>query len=346
LLFATLQAVRRKNRAIEAPGGSETGTPLAATNSTEPDAGVVPAVTSPPASDGDDFTDTYEALTGEATTSTDEPPETIDAPEETPEWEPHPAARTTPDEDVPEITPEDADPPLAADTPSEDIWADPTPTAMSDAAALEDVTPVAGEDTASFSSFLDDDTPAAQSETPAAEDPFTTMDDEPFATQAEPAAAGTDLYSPAAIGTEEDAVPAETAIAGEDTPEEEPFERAGRWWFKRGAELLVYNEQSGEWVPSPTPLPTVEQRTPTRFGPDSGTTQTFSDIAAVDPEPQPEPEVEAEAEPEPGSEKAEPELIEPTAQQGFWRCPSCGAVNGSTSATCRMCFAARPAAGA
>ena len=82
-------------------------------------------------------------------------------------------------------------------------------------------------------------------------------------------------------------------------PEEQPFERAGRWWFKRGQELLVYEEQTAQWVPAPaTEIPTSE--------------------------PEPEP------------------VRGPATQSGYWRCPSCGAVNGSTAATCRMCFAARP----
>ena len=83
-------------------------------------------------------------------------------------------------------------------------------------------------------------------------------------------------------------------------PEEQPFERGGRWWFKRGQELLVYEEQTAQWVPAPA-----------------------TEIPAAEPEPEPEP-------------------AGPATQSGFWRCPSCGAVNGSTAATCRMCFAARP----
>ncbi|MGI8790027.1 MAG: hypothetical protein ACR2I4_03985, partial [Actinomycetota bacterium] len=82
-------------------------------------------------------------------------------------------------------------------------------------------------------------------------------------------------------------------------PEEQPFEREGRWWFKRGQELLVYEEQTAQWVPAPA-----------------------TEIPAAEPEPEP--------------------VRGPATQSGFWRCGSCGAVNGSTAATCRMCFAARP----
>jgi hypothetical protein len=78
-------------------------------------------------------------------------------------------------------------------------------------------------------------------------------------------------------------------------------------------------------MPSPTPLPTIESLngeggSASRFGPDATVTQTITDITTTEPE----------AEEEPG-------------QQGFWKCPTCGAVNGSTATSCRMCFAARPA---
>jgi hypothetical protein len=75
-----------------------------------------------------------------------------------------------------------------------------------------------------------------------------------------------------------------------DEPQEQPFERDGRWWFRRGAELLLYDESTGQWVPAPT------------------------------------------TEPGPADQEG----------QGFWKCPSCGAVNGATATTCRMCFSARP----
>ena len=29
-------------------------------------------------------------------------------------------------------------------------------------------------------------------------------------------------------------------------------------------------------------------------------------------------------------------------EAGHWKCPTCGAVNGSTATSCRMCFTARP----
>lgn len=84
-----------------------------------------------------------------------------------------------------------------------------------------------------------------------------------------------------------------------DEPEEQPFERDGRWWFKRGGELLVYDEGTGQWVASPQGA-----------GATVATTQTAA------------PAVQADA------------------GEG-WKCSSCGAVNGSTATSCRMCFAPR-----
>lgn len=102
--------------------------------------------------------------------------------------------------------------------------------------------------------------------------------------------------------------PAEVAAAPEPAaaapepaaePQEQPFERDGRWWFRRGNELLVYDETSGQWVPAPSAAP-------------------VGGAAAAG-------------------------AAEPAASEGgFWKCPSCGAVNGSTATTCRMCFTARP----
>ena len=94
-----------------------------------------------------------------------------------------------------------------------------------------------------------------------------------------------------------------------EMPEEQPVEREGRWWFKRGGELLLYDETTAQWVPAPVP----ESQ-----GPESGSpadTAQFGGAAAG---------------------------LETEAQSSFWKCPSCGAVNGSTASTCRMCFAARP----
>jgi hypothetical protein len=91
-------------------------------------------------------------------------------------------------------------------------------------------------------------------------------------------------------------------------PEEQPFERDGRWWFKRGDELLVYDEQTGQWQPAPANNPMSAGAAPAGMQPSAA-------IGGAQPSGE---------------------------SGGFWKCTSCGAVNGSTSATCRMCFAARP----
>jgi hypothetical protein len=91
-----------------------------------------------------------------------------------------------------------------------------------------------------------------------------------------------------------------------DMPEEQPIERDGRWWFKRGGELLLYDETTAQWVPAPMP------------------------------------EAPGGSEPAGDSNGAEFGGAAASTQSSFWKCPSCGAVNGSTASTCRMCFAARP----
>lgn len=96
---------------------------------------------------------------------------------------------------------------------------------------------------------------------------------------------------------------ATTGLRG-DEPEEQPFERDGRWWFKRGGELLVYDEGTGQWVASSAAAATGTP-SPTSLG------ETAT-------------------------------AVTPRADAGEgWKCSSCGAVNGSTATSCRMCFAPR-----
>ncbi|MFN2524983.1 MAG: Ran-binding zinc finger domain-containing protein [Actinomycetota bacterium] len=92
-------------------------------------------------------------------------------------------------------------------------------------------------------------------------------------------------------------------------PQDQPFERDGRWWFRRGTELLVYDEGTGQWVAAPP----------------GGVAGTGTAAAA--------------------GTAAAPSAVLAGEQAGagaFWKCPSCGAVNGATATTCRMCFTARP----
>lgn len=98
------------------------------------------------------------------------------------------------------------------------------------------------------------------------------------------------------------------ALSGTE-PEEQPFERDGRWWFKRGDELLVYDEGTGQWVPA--------------GGAPRAAAPVTSGAAAA-------PATTTTAYPTTGAEAGE-----------GWRCPSCGAINGSTATVCRMCFTPR-----
>lgn len=110
-----------------------------------------------------------------------------------------------------------------------------------------------------------------------------------------------------------------TAAAGtaqaEDEPQEQPFERDGRWYFRRGDELLIYEEQTGQWVPAPEASagggasPVAAQSAATGAVGGGATVAAQTQTAA--------------------------------ATGSFWKCPSCGAVNGSTAESCRMCFTAR-----
>jgi hypothetical protein len=119
---------------------------------------------------------------------------------------------------------------------------------------------------------------------------------------------------------ERSAVPA----GAHDDPEEEPFERDGRWWYRRGEELLVYDEQTGQWLQ-------VQ-------GQSSSWPAGYAGAAAA------EQAAGTHAETRTGTiaeeQGARAEAVE--ASSSFWKCPSCGAINGATASSCRMCFAARP----
>lgn len=124
-----------------------------------------------------------------------------------------------------------------------------------------------------------------------------------------PAATGAVGAAPTGATPAAAAVPAAAAApVATAEPQDQPFERDGRWWFRRGNELLVYDEQAAQWVPAPALAATAA----------APATTAPAGVAA-------------------GAGAA------PGADAGsFWKCPSCGAVNGSTSASCRMCFTPRP----
>lgn len=147
------------------------------------------------------------------------------------------------------------------------------------------------------------------------------------ADEAAPAAEGPPPTDDRGEALPEEPVPAGgPATSFEDEPEETPFERDGRWWFKRGGELLVYEEQSGQWVPAPPSnaqvlAPAAVGSAVSDSGSEAGDAGAPEQgLPAQDPDPEPEPV---------------------PASSSFWKCPSCGAVNGSTATSCRMCFAPR-----
>ncbi len=122
-----------------------------------------------------------------------------------------------------------------------------------------------------------------------------------------------------------------------DEPDDQPFERNGRWYFRRDNELLVYEESTGEWVaadpadlepPAPVPPAAPSSAASTSTGDD------FASAGAGDAGSAPTGDTERF--------EAVEEEPRPAAGGGFWKCPSCGAVNGSSADTCRMCFSARP----
>jgi hypothetical protein len=116
-----------------------------------------------------------------------------------------------------------------------------------------------------------------------------------------------------------------------DEPQEQPFEREGRWWFRRGDELLVYEEQTGEWMPAPTNRAGVLQASSDE---DDATGDGTGAAAAA----------YSAGSSEPSSSGRPSGWATQEATSGFWKCPSCGAVNGSTATSCRMCFTPRPEA--
>lgn len=118
------------------------------------------------------------------------------------------------------------------------------------------------------------------------------------------------------------------AVAPQEQPLEQPFERDGRWWFRRAGELLVYDERTGHWGPAPTQAPSETIVSAAAHGPGGGAPvtggsvdQDAGDVTTAGP-------VQRAETPENG----------PADQGSFWKCRSCGAVNDATASTCRMCF--------
>ena len=117
----------------------------------------------------------------------------------------------------------------------------------------------------------------------------------------------------------------EAAAEAAAEPEEQPFERDGRWWFRRGDELLVYDEQTAQWLRAEG----------------SSTRAVYGQERAA--------EQGAVATESRTTTYAEPSRADEAGSQGsaetsndFWKCPACGAANGIAATSCRMCFTARP----
>ncbi|HJR45582.1 MAG TPA: Ran-binding zinc finger domain-containing protein [Actinomycetota bacterium] len=136
------------------------------------------------------------------------------------------------------------------------------------------------------------------------------LSDSPTTTTATPAAAA--AATPAAAEPVVDSAFASHA----DDPQEEPFQRDGRWWFRRGDELLLYNEGTGQWEPA-LDQPAAAASPPTTAAQPSAATQSTATTTAEVP-------------------------VAADQVSSFWKCPTCGAVNGTTATSCRMCFAPRP----
>lgn len=122
---------------------------------------------------------------------------------------------------------------------------------------------------------------------------------------------------------EDEPVGTEPALASAEEPQEQPFERDGRWLFRRGDELLMYDEQTGQWGPAPAGATFADASEPVGTAPAAGT--SGAPVETV----------------QPAGQTAEPGASQPATSGSFWKCPSCGAINGSTATSCRMCFTPR-----
>ncbi len=219
-------------------------------------------------------------------------------------------------------------------------------------------TEVLGVEAAEPGSAIDDATPL-EAPTPATElAPDWTPAPEPDA--------AVDEASPdATVPVEEEvADAAEEQVAVTDATSYEPYQGDGRWWFERDGELLVYDEQRGEWTAA-EPVGEAQgiraeeaEATPST----PSTTVPAADTEAVVAEPGVHPLDEPRPEEPSVTLPYDEPVLEDTAvagsditsdetaaaatssepQPSFWKCPSCGVVNGSTAMTCRMCFTARP----
>ena len=176
----------------------------------------------------------------------------------------------------------------------------------------------------------------------------------------EPVAATEAVALPVAASEPE---PEPAQAEGPDSEEEGPFERDGRWWFRRDGELLVYDERTEEWVDPNTEPESAGDRAPLQNNAiDAESTAPETTTGADEPQPHPLEEARGwDTAPADATQAPIPEPVSPPepitqveqtvadvpaetseASGGHWKCPACGVINGSTATSCRMCFAARP----
>ena len=120
-------------------------------------------------------------------------------------------------------------------------------------------------------------------------------------------------------------------IAKQQDPEEQPFERDGRWWFRRDGELLLYDERTGQWGPAPEqdPSATVVSPTVTRDTPGAVTASGAAHASGRETDVTTAIPVQTPAAIQQG---------QPVSEGAFWKCRSCGAINAGEATSCRMCF--------
>lgn len=164
----------------------------------------------------------------------------------------------------------------------------------------------------------------------------------------------TPVGEPEAVALPASGEAASRAAAPEaESDEEGPYERDGRWWFRRDGELLVYDERKEEWVdPDATADPAAEETPEPEPHPlEEARGWDAAAITEASPAPIPEPVAPPEPIAQPQNVGVEvpqavpvttPTTATPTATGGHWKCPTCAVINGSTATSCRMCFSARP----
>ena len=174
---------------------------------------------------------------------------------------------------------------------------------------------------------------------PAPEESSVTPEESSAASEEPDAAPDLEAEAAHETWTEDEPTLAASAADAVDTEEpptppgaQAPYEEDGRWWFRRGGELLVYDELTEQWVDpnAPTAVPAEPE-------PHVLDEAREWDRAAAEATQAPIPEPVSA--PAPIAETLE---SGPEGSASHWKCPACGVINGSTATACRMCFAARP----